>query len=127
MDARAPAAQAPLLCSHCHQPLLPTYYFCPNCGAKINNAPLSTSVGAQARLYVFSAILPALCYLFISKWQGIKYFRSSDPKTKNIGSIAILILAAATIVTVWLAYIWTQEIIQQQIAAINADMSAQGP
>lgn len=126
MDPTTPAP-VPLTCPNCHQPVLPAYYFCPNCGFKLSSAPLSTSVAAQAWLYIFSAILPALAFLFITKWQGIKYYRSSDQTTKNIGSIAILILVASTIITYWFAYVGTQEIIQSQVAAINADLSSQGP
>ena len=125
MESDAPAA-APLVCPYCHQPILPSYYFCPNCGNKLSSAPLSTSIATQTWIYAFSAILPMLCFLFISKWPGIKYYRSKDPTTKNIGSVAILILVVSTVLTVWFAYLWTQEFIQSQVSSINADMSEQG-
>ena len=123
----ATPAAPPAVCSYCHQPVLPTYYFCPNCGNKLVSAPLSTSVATQAWIYAFSAILPMILYIMISKWPGITYFKSKDEKTKQIGSVAIIILALSTIITVWLGYVWTQQIIQSQLNAINADMSATGP
>jgi hypothetical protein len=121
-----PVAPAPLLCTYCHQPILPTYYFCPNCGTKINNAPLSTSVGSQLLLYAHSAILPPILYITVGKWQAVKYYKSSDPKTKNIGAIAIIIMTVSTLITIWLTYALTEAAIQSQVAGINADMSAQG-
>jgi hypothetical protein len=94
-------SSAPLLCSYCHQPLLPQYYFCPNCGTKVKAPPLSTTPLAQAWLYGFSIILPVICYLAVSKWQGQKYFRSADPQAKQIGAIAWTLLILSTIVTFW--------------------------
>ena len=110
-------------CPVCHQPILPQYYFCPNCGNKINSAPLETGINAQLWIYFLSAILPMIGYLAIGKWKGIKYARSKDSKTKNIGIIACIILALSTIITIWLAYIWTEDAIQSSINSINTDMS----
>jgi hypothetical protein len=114
------------ICQVCHQPVLPSYYFCPNCGAKLNAAPLSTTPMAQARLYAHSIILPVICFFTASKWQGIHYFKSSDPKTKKIGIIACILITLSTILLVWYAIIWTQQEIQSQVNSINADMSAAG-
>ncbi|HEY5383467.1 MAG TPA: hypothetical protein VIJ88_02860 [Candidatus Paceibacterota bacterium] len=117
----------PPLCSYCHQAVLPTYYFCPNCGNKLVSAPLSTSIETQAWIYAFSAILPLICYIMISKWPGIKYYKSKDAQTKQIGTVAIIILTLSTIITMWLAYVGTQALIKSQLNSISADMSAQGP
>jgi len=113
---------ADTVCHYCHQAILPSYYFCPNCGTKITSAPLSISTAAQIWLYVFSAILPMLCFLFITRWQGVKYYQSKDPATRLIGMIAIVILILSTLVTMWLAYEWTQQTIQGLNASINADL-----
>src|SRR5271166_4874557 len=83
---------APVLCPQCHQPIKPEYYYCPNCGKKLSEAPLSTSLGAQLWLYAFSLILPFIGYLAITKWQGIQYARSGDPRAQEIGWIAIGLL-----------------------------------
>ena len=114
-----------MICPYCHQPVLPTYYFCPNCGTKLNSAPLSTSPSTQAWIYAFSAILPMILFIYVTKWRGITYYKSSDPKAKQIGTIAIIILAASTLITIWLGYVWTMEAIQSSVNSINADMSAQ--
>lgn len=114
---------APALCPVCHQPLLPEYYFCPNCGNKLHAPPLSTSVGTQVWIYFFSVILPLICFLAVTKWPGVKYVKSSDQKTKRIGIIAWTLLILSTVVTIWLAYVWTEDAIQSSVNSINLDMS----
>jgi hypothetical protein len=109
------------ICAVCHQPILPAYYFCPNCGTKINEAPLSVTALTQAWIYVFSIILPMILFIFITKWPGVKYFKSSDTKTHRIGQIAWVLLIASTVVTIWLAYVWTEQTIQSSINGINTD------
>jgi predicted RNA-binding Zn-ribbon protein involved in translation (DUF1610 family) len=111
------------VCSVCHQPILLNYYFCPNCGAKIKETPLSTSVSTQAWIYLFSIILPMIAFIFVGKWQGIKYFKSNDPKAKQIGQIAWILIVLSTILTIWLAYVWTQKAIQSSINSINTDFN----
>ncbi len=64
-----------------------------------------------------------MCFIMVSKWPGITYYKSSDEKAKSIGSVAILILAASTVITIYFAYIWTMDAIQSSVNSINADMS----
>ncbi len=109
------------ICLICHQPILPQYYFCPNCGAKINSAPLSTTVATQVWIYAFSIILPMILFIFVTKWPGVKYFKSLDPKAKRIGQIAWALLIISTIVTIWLGYVFTQKMIDASLDSINAD------
>jgi len=123
LKAIHPVAPDALVCPYCHQSVLSSYYYCPNCGSRLNAAPLSTSPGTQAWIYFFSIILPPMCYIFVTRWQGWKYYKSEDPKTKQVGTIAIALLAISTVVTIWLAYTWTQDAIQSSVASINADMS----
>ena len=126
LNEKAPLPNTPSVnvCSVCHQPILPQYYFCPNCGAKLNIAPLSTTPQTQAWIYAFSIILPMICFIFITKWPGVKYYKSKDPKTKQIGEIAWVLLILSTLVVIYLAYALTQKMIQSSIDSINADMSA---
>jgi small-conductance mechanosensitive channel len=114
----------PLVCPYCHQPVLPAYYFCPNCGTKLSAAPLSTSIATQTWIYAFSVILPMMLFIFVTKWPGLKYYRSRDPKARMIGLNAFMLIILSTIVTVWMGYVWTQDAIQSSINSINADMGS---
>jgi len=111
------------VCPTCHQPVLPQYYFCPNCGTKINEAPLSTTAGTQTLVYLFSIVLPMICFIFVTRWPGIKYYKSSDQKAHQIGQIAWALLIISTIITIGLVYMWTQQIIQSSVNSINTDFS----
>ena len=114
------------LCPTCHQPVLASYYFCPNCGTKLNIAPLSTTIKTQIWIYGFSIILPLICFIFVTRWPGLKYYRSNDPKAKEIGKIAWILIVVSTFVTAWLAYVWTQQFIQSQLNSINTDFGTLG-
>ena len=111
------------VCSYCHNKVLPEYYFCPNCGTKLDLAPLSTTVATQIYIYAFSLVLPMICFLFVTRWPGVKYLKSKDEKTKKIGIIACTVLAISTILTIYLAYAWTQSAIKSSIDSINTDFS----
>ncbi len=63
-------------------------------------------------------------FLPIAKWKGLAYAKSEDPKMKQIGVIAFGIVVLSTIITSWLAVVWTQDAIQSSLNSINADMSA---
>jgi len=110
-------------CPVCHQPVLPQYYFCPNCGAKLHEAPLSTSVSAQIGLYAFSIILPMIGFLMITRWNGLKYYKSDDPKAKQMGIISFLLLICSTVFLIWYAIVATQHYIQSTVDSINTDFS----
>lgn len=110
------------ICPTCHQPVLSTYYFCPNCGAKLHQAPLSTTVETQAWIYAFSVLLPFICFIFVTKWPGIKYYKSKDPKAKLIGQIAWALIILSTIAVIWSATVLTREMIQATEKSINTDI-----
>lgn len=122
---QSPIIQQLQLCSYCHQPLKPEYYYCPNCGKAVHEPPLSITPLTQLGIYVFSIILPMICYLAITKWPGLKYYRSSDEKTKQVGAIAIILLVLSSFVTFYYAYVWTEEAIQQTTAQVNQELNAE--
>jgi hypothetical protein len=114
-----PAAAHEAICPQCHLPVLPSYYFCPNCGKKLEDAPLSTSIWAQIWLYVYSLILmPITCYLIYTRWQGVKYFKSKDPKAHQMGVIAIVLLIISIVFLIWSTWqgtIWLENYVQAQV------------
>lgn len=99
------------ICPQCHEPVLSTYYFCPNCGKNLKEPPLSTSIATQAWIYAFSIILPCIAFLAINSWPAMKYIRSADPKAKQIGIIAMILMGVTTIVLVWWSIVWFEEFI----------------
>ena len=112
------------LCHVCHQPILATYYFCPNCGASVHVAPLATDTSAQIKLYAFSIILPLIAFLFVGRWQGVAYYKSEDPQAHEMGVIAWVLILLSTVILIWLTVIGTQAMIKSSIDSINADFGS---
>lgn len=111
------------ICPQCHQPVLPEYYFCPNCGKGLKEKPLSTTIWAQLWLYIFTLVfMPLTSYLVYRYWNGIKYFRSEDPKAKRIGLISIILLIGTIIAvawSIWTGFAWFQVYIKTQQSSPN--------
>ena len=110
----------PTICSLCHYSLLPEYYFCPNCGTKV--IILSTSVFAQIKLYTLSISLPLIAFLAIGSWYGLRYARSDDTKTKVIGTVACLLLALSTFLSIWYTVVIIRETILSATTSIDTLM-----
>jgi hypothetical protein len=108
------------ICPRCHFSVKPEYYFCPNCGAKLTDAPLATDSMTQMLIYGFSIILPLIAYLAITKWPGIKYLRSQDEKAKQIGIIALGLLIVSSVIMFWLTYVWIQGYIQSSVSNMSS-------
>src|ERR1035437_5739877 len=86
------------VCPFCHFQLLQNYYFCPNCGKKINEPPISNAKAIG--VYLLSIFLPPL-----GLWPGIKYLFAKEQKTKTVGIIAIISTIISTIVPIWLSVV----------------------
>lgn len=123
--APAAAAQA-AVCPTCHLPVLPTWYFCPNCGTKLGEKPLSTSVLTQAGIYLFSIFLPVIAFLGIKFWPGMKYLRSSDWTRKQIGIVAIGLMILSTIVIIWWSIVWFEGFMQAASGGLIGGGSGSG-
>jgi len=113
-----PQASASAICPQCHQPVFPTYYFCPNCGKSLHEPALSTSIGAQTGLYTLSIIMPIICFLAINQWKGMKYMKSADPRAKQVGYVATGLMVASTVIVVWLGIIWTEQLINSMTGGL---------
>jgi len=86
-----------IACPYCKRNVSSLDYFCPNCGKKIKEKPLSTSLTKQSLIYLLSAFLPPM-----GIWPAIKYLRQPDKKSKKIGLIAIILTVASIVITLWL-------------------------
>jgi hypothetical protein len=83
-------------CTLCHIPLLDTYFFCPNCGKKIHEPALSTTLLKQLGIYALSIFLPPL-----GLWPGIRYLRQPDKNAHIVGWIAIFLTVISIVATAW--------------------------
>jgi len=84
-------------CIYCKGNISSSNYFCPNCGKKIKEKPLSTTFGRQLLVYLLSIFLPPL-----GIWPAIKYLHQQDEKSKKIGLIALFLTIASIVITIWL-------------------------
>jgi uncharacterized membrane protein YqaE (UPF0057 family) len=84
------------VCPFCHFPLAQNYYFCPNCGKKINEPPVSNAKAIG--VYLLSIFLPPL-----GLWPGIRYLFSKEQKTRTVGMVAIVLTIISTVVTLWIS------------------------
>lgn len=85
-------------CPACNTEINSGFYFCPNCGKKIKDKLLSTSIAKQIIYFLVSALLPP-----IGLWWAVKYLRQTDKVSKKIGIAIIIITIIATAVTLKLA------------------------
>jgi len=83
-------------CSVCHQEILETYYFCPNCGNNLKEAIAPVSVITQISLYILAILLPPL-----GLWPGIKYLMKKNRQAKTIGTVVIVLTIISIIVVTW--------------------------
>ena len=86
------------ICRHCKVNISSSDYFCPNCGKKLRDKPLSTDLLKQVLVYSLSFFLPPL-----GLWPAIKYLRQPDQKSKNIGLAVIILTGISIVITVYLS------------------------
>ncbi|MCL4353542.1 zinc ribbon domain-containing protein [Patescibacteria group bacterium] len=96
---------AGLSCPQCHQTVLESYYFCPNCGKNLKPAPLSITPLKQIGIYALSIFLPPL-----GLWPGVKYLMGSNKKAKVVGTVAIILTVLSTVISAWLFINWVNGI-----------------
>lgn len=107
----------PTFCPKCQSPIAEANYFCPNCGHKIKEPPVSVTITKQIGIYLLSILLPPL-----GLWPGIKYLRQSDQKAQIIGAVAIILTIFSIIISVWL-YLLT---INSISATLNSQLQGSG-
>lgn len=84
-------------CSVCKSVVLPVYNFCPSCGTKLKEVPITLTLGKQISVYLVSLILPPL-----GLFPGVKYLLKGDSHAKHVGLIAIFLTVLSIILTLWL-------------------------
>jgi len=84
------------ICKFCGQAVFSNYYFCPYCGKKLIEPPIT--IIKEIGVYLLSVFLPPL-----GLWPGIKYLLQKNSKAKRVGTIAIILTVVSTIITLWLS------------------------
>jgi len=100
------------VCPFCHFSLAQNFYFCPNCGKKISEPPIT--VAKEIGVYLLSVFLPPL-----GLWPGIKYLSSKNQKTKRVGTIAIILTILSTVITIWLSVAMFNNLSQSVNSQLN--------
>jgi hypothetical protein len=85
-------------CSSCHFLCKSDWYFCPNCGKPLKDKPLSTGIAKQLVIYSVSFFLTP----FGLGW-AIQYMKSSNPKARIIGIVALFLTFASIGLMIWTA------------------------
>lgn len=85
------------ICKYCGQPVQESFYFCPNCGKKLKEPPLSISVSTQLVVYLVSFFLPPLGLIY-----AYKYSRHGGTKERYIALTAVIL----TCLTIYFQYLF---------------------
>ena len=99
-------------CKFCGQAVLSNYYFCPYCGKKIIEPPITTA--REIGIYLLSVFLPPL-----GLWPGIKYLLQKNEKAKRVGAIAIVLTIISSVITIWIAVVTMNNINQSISSQMN--------
>lgn len=103
-----------LNCPNCKQNIIALDYFCPNCGKKLKDKPLSASIGKQIFLYLLSFFIPPL-----GLWPGIKYLKQKDDKSRVVGFIAVLLTIISIFITVFATFGFMNAVNKQLNSNLN--------
>lgn len=82
-------------CPHCKSAIPQGVNFCPNCGHQIREPKLTT--GKKIGLYIFSILVPPFGII-----PAIRYLRNSDPSTKKVGTILLVLSILSFAVNLWI-------------------------
>lgn len=105
-----------LICKSCQNPVSETYYFCPYCGKKRKEPPLSTSAGKQMGLYFMAVFFPYFAFL-----PGIRYVRQPGEKAKAVGVIVLLTAGISLMSEVYFMYVFYNQFGQILINSLSVD------
>jgi hypothetical protein len=106
------------VCKFCGQNVFSNYYFCPYCGKKLIEPPITML--KEIGVYLLSILLPPL-----GLWPGVKYLMQKDKRAKRVGTIAILLTIIATIITIYFSVVAFNNINQTLTSQLKGDQTLQ--
>lgn len=84
-------------CPFCGADIDAKDYFCPSCGKKVREKPLSTGLGKQIVVYAVSLLLPPFGLVWVPR-----YFKMPG-SGKKIAVIIVILTVISLAVSVWVA------------------------
>lgn len=99
-------------CKFCGFPVSTNFYYCPGCGKKLIDPPITTV--REIGVYLVSIFLPPF-----GLWPGIKYLTQKNEKAKRVGTIAIVLTIISTVVTIWISVIAINNLNQTINSQVN--------
>ncbi len=99
-------------CQFCGQIVASNYYYCPYCGKKLIQPPITTL--AEIGIYLFSLLLPPL-----GLWPAIRYLSQKNPRAKRVGTIALALTVIASVITIWISIVSFNSIIKTINTQLN--------
>jgi len=101
------------ICPVCHQAVLDTYYFCPNCGHGLKEKPTPVSILTQVGLYVLAIFLPPF-----GLYPGIKYLKKNFHQAKMVGLITTALTLVSTFVMIWWIFYFMNKYLNEVSGAL---------
>lgn len=92
------------VCRSCQNPISETYFFCPYCGKKLKEPPLSTSIAKQIGIYLFAILCPPFGLI-----PGIKYLNQPDNRSKIIGLVTVLLTGFTLMMAIYYGLVMYQD------------------
>lgn len=84
-------------CRYCSQPITTFDYFCPSCGKKLKDKPVSTDFWPLVWLFALSALFPPF-----GIGRTLRYIKADEEKAKMMGWISLIVTIFAFTLTIWI-------------------------
>jgi len=84
-------------CPFCRVQIDAIDYYCPNCGKKVREKPLSTGIGRQVIVYAVSLLLPPFGLVWVPRYWKI------SGSGKKIALAIIVLTVISLVVSIWIA------------------------
>ena len=98
-----------MVCKYCSLPISREDFFCPHCGKKLKEKPVSLGIWSLLWLLILSTLVPPF-----GIGLTIRYIRAEDKRARTIGWISLIITIVALVATVWIS-IGLMDSINQQV------------
>ena len=98
----------PVVCQYSSFPVTDENYFCPHCGKKLKDKPVSIGTWAIVWLFVLSVLLPPL-----GIGLTMRYIKADEESTRTIGWISLLVTVVSLMVAIWISKLALDGINQQ--------------